>query len=209
LAFSLYPDQTMGVPLLLFLAASFMINPEISEDVGRYKRKPFKPDHLRGHQMELGKRMNSYAPVTVLFTNGIFLTVLVVITVLAGHVASSASDTDALWINVLVSLIGGLCGWIVGTGLAPYSPQELKRFRDISVTASAFLSGYVVSKLDRLLDATLLQNPTDHAIAWERAGLFIAAFLATAITVFINRFYSPPIKMEDEIGGGEEDKKGR
>lgn len=185
-----------------------MINTEASEYVRRYKREPFKPDHLRGHQMELGKRMNSYAPVTVLFTNGIFLAVLVVITILAGHVASGASDTDALWINVLVSLIGGLCGWLVGTGLAPYSPQESQRFHDISVTASAFLSGYVVSKLDRLLDATLLENPADHAVAWERAGLFIAAFLATAITVFINRFYSPPIKREGEIGDKKDDKKG-
>ena len=144
--------------------------------------------------MRLRKLMNSYAPVTVLFTNGFFLAILALVAVLSCHVASAVSSRDAMWVNILVSLLGGLCGWLVGTGLAPYSQAEQQRFKDISVTVSAFLSGYVLSKLDRFLDATMLNNVADHADGWERAVIFVATFMATSITVFINRFYSPPIK---------------
>lgn len=147
-----------------------------------------------GNSMSLGEMMDSDAPVTVIFTNAFFLAILVLIGVLACHVASGELGGEGVWVNVLISLLGGLSGWLIGTGLAPYSTEEQKRFKDISVTASAFLSGYVVSKLDRLLDATMLENAAEHVVAWERAGLFVAAFLATTITVFINRFYSKPIE---------------
>ncbi|HXE21618.1 MAG TPA: hypothetical protein VN617_04705 [Rhodoferax sp.] len=151
--------------------------------------------------IDLAKILNSTAPVTVLFTDFIFLVVLGIITWLILRVASDPSGREAVPINALVSLLGALCGWVVGTGLAPYTAAEGRRFREISVTASAFLSGYIVSKLERLLDAALLQQPAQHAVAWERAGLFLAAFLATVITVFINRFYSPTTKALDVIDG--------
>lgn len=134
--------------------------------------------------------MNSRAPGTVRLTNITFVATVVSIAFIAFHVTSGPADPEAIWINLLISLLGLLSGWLVGTGLAPYDKLDEKRFKKISVTASAFLSGYVVSKLDRLLEATLLQTSSLHPLAWARTGLFSAAFLVTGLTVFINRFYS-------------------
>lgn len=91
--------------------------------------------------------------------------------------------------NWLICILGVLVGWIVGTLASPYSHEEAEQFLTIGQAATAFLSGYVVSKLDRLLEKTLFAEGAIKAEAWLRLCLFIASCLLVAIIVFINRLY--------------------
>jgi hypothetical protein len=55
-----------------------------------------------------------------------------------------------------------------------------------------FVSGYVVSKLDRFLEGSLFENgkPT---VQWVPLGLFAAAFILSTILVFVNRVYTDDV----------------
>lgn len=95
-------------------------------------------------------------------------------------------------VNWLICLIGALGGWIVGTLASPYSSEEAQTFLTIGQAVTAFLSGYVVSKLDRFLERTLYTDGSINTESWLRLCLFIASFLLVAIIVFINRLYFEP-----------------
>jgi len=137
------------------------------------------------------------APGTVVLTNLAFLLILVLIWKLTSRLSSATPGTGAIWSNRMIALIGGLCGWAIGTAFAPYTDEDLKAFRSIGTAASVFFSGYVVSKLDRFLEQALFRKDESGKDSWERMGLFTVTFLLVAITVFINRFYAfksgPPL----------------
>lgn len=143
------------------------------------------------------KNFLGIAPGTVVLTNLAFVLILVLIWKLTSRLSSANPGTGAIWNNRMIALIGGLCGWAIGTVFAPYSDDDLKAFRAIGTAASVFFSGYVVSKLDRFLEQALFRKEEGGKDGWERMGLFTVTFLLVAITVFINRFYafksgSPP-----------------
>lgn len=144
--------------------------------------RKFMDSAYRDLEAFLGK-----APFTVLFTNVAFILLLVLIWKLTSRMTSTGADVREAWINRLIALIGGLCGWAIGTAFAPYSTDDLAAFQHIGSVVSAFVSGYVVSKLDRFLEQMVFQGSPDR---WQKLGLFVASFLLVAITVFINRFYA-------------------
>lgn len=92
--------------------------------------------------------------------------------------------------NFLIVVTGALLGWALGMFFSPFSEKEGASFSTIGQTVSVFVSGYVVSKLDRFLEATLfdaqkLPVPTN----WWRTGLLFASLLLVMLTVFSNRAY--------------------
>jgi len=92
--------------------------------------------------------------------------------------------------NLLICLLGFIIGWILGTLASPYSKSESARFLSLSQVISAFVSGYLISKLDRFLEETLFTKAGEvQNHAWIRAGLFAATLLITTLIVFINRTY--------------------
>jgi hypothetical protein len=105
-------------------------------------------------------------------------------------VAGATDNPQAISANRLVALIGALCGWIIGVAFAPFSESEQTQFLAISSVISAFLSGYVVSKFDRYLEGVLFPVGVETRNSWTRVGLFVAALLLVATTVFINRLYA-------------------
>ena len=66
-------------------------------------------------------------------------------------------DTKTYIINWLVCLLGALIGWILGILASPYDTNESQKFLTIGQSISVFLSGYVISKLDRFFEASLYQ----------------------------------------------------
>ncbi len=58
------------------------------------------------------------------------------------------------WLSLALGLAGG---WAAGILLAPYQSEQL-RFREYVKIASAFITGYGVSKLDRLFELWLDPN---------------------------------------------------
>lgn len=134
--------------------------------------------------------LHTNAPGTVLLTGIVFLIMTALIWSLTSRVAGALDDPQAISANRLVALIGALCGWIIGIAFAPFSSAEHTQFIAISSVISAFLSGYVVSKLDRYLEGVLFPVGVETRNSWARVGLFTVTLLLAATTVFINRLYA-------------------
>lgn len=103
----------------------------------------------------------------------------------------SASDGAPLqqMYNVLLALAGALIGWALGMFFAPFTATEAARFSSIGQTVSAFVSGYVISKLDRFLEATMFHDRVPDTVTWVRFGLFFCSMLLVMLAVFSNRAY--------------------
>ena len=80
---------------------------------------------------------------------------------------------------------------IGNTGIlaTPIAEDDTSHFAKLAQIISAFLSGYMVSKLDRFLERALYSGEQLDTSAWERTGLFVVSFLVMLIVVFINRWY--------------------
>lgn len=98
-----------------------------------------------------------------------------------------------LWelMALLSSALGLAAGWAIGILLAPYQ-SERDRFREYVKVASAFITGYGVSKLDRLFD--LWTDPVRGSLILSQAfayrGLLcITSFLLAAVTTYVSRKY--------------------
>ncbi|MCD2517142.1 hypothetical protein LQ564_12580 [Massilia sp. G4R7] len=93
-------------------------------------------------------------------------------------------------INMLTMVIGGLIGWIAAILATPYSQNEASRLSTLAKAISAFLSGYVLSKFDRVLERTLSGaggGLTQEA--WQLLGFFFGAFLIGFLAIFTTRAY--------------------
>ena len=98
--------------------------------------------------------------------------------------ATSAMITEALFILAIA------IGWIFGTYLSPDTKIEAQNFSQTFKGISIFVSGYLASKLDKVVEALLspaniLQNPE---ISFRSIG-FIAIVLLTTIGVYFLRRY--------------------
>jgi predicted membrane-bound spermidine synthase len=100
-----------------------------------------------------------------------------------------ASERQEVAVNAMLSLLGAVLGWAVGILATPLNPRESARFVTLGQAVAAFLSGYVVSKLDRFLEGMLFPGGAVPALPWQRLGLFALAFLLLLTIVFVNRSY--------------------
>jgi hypothetical protein len=133
---------------------------------------------------------HSTGPGSVLFTAIAFLFFGALLWHLTGVLNGAKEDQASRSANRLIAAIGALCGWIIGIAFAPFSDTEKSHFASIASTVSAFLSGYVVSKVDRFIEGVLFPIGDATRESWTRVGLFTGALLLAAITVFINRLYA-------------------
>lgn len=136
-------------------------------------------------------------PYSVISTNVAAAALAIAIGWLCIQVSDSVQDQV---FNGLLTIFGALVGWALGMFFAPYTKEEESRFSSIAQGISVFVSGYVVSKLDRFLEATMFTstvvagNNVDipSSITWVRIGLFLCAALLVMLTVFTNRAYFRP-----------------
>jgi hypothetical protein len=99
------------------------------------------------------------------------------------------NNPRAFTLNILVCLLGAALGWGAGILATPIAEDDTTHFAKLAQIISAFLSGYLVSKLDRFLERALYSGEQLIPSAWERTGLFVVSFLVMLIVVFINRWY--------------------
>ncbi|MBB1634998.1 hypothetical protein [Cupriavidus sp. UME77] len=126
---------------------------------------------------------------TVAFTN-LFAAVFIFWLVrVARHIASSE---QARAVNYLLMLLGALLGWGGAMLFSPYGESDKGTFDHIGKLASVFLSGYLVSKIDRFIEATSFVDKAPVTETWIRAGLFTATALLALIFVVTNRMYFRP-----------------
>jgi hypothetical protein len=124
---------------------------------------------------------------TALFSTLVLIVLLCSLLAVAHLIAQS---DQCRILNYFVILLGALCGWVLGIFCSPYSETEAKNFVSIGQAISAFVSGYVLSKFDRFLEASLFVDtkiPQYHT--WVRLGLFAAAAGIFALLIFSNRAY--------------------
>jgi uncharacterized membrane protein len=96
-------------------------------------------------------------------------------------------ETSFIWLSVF---LGVSLGWFLGILATPYNLSEQKRLSDINKVAYGFLTGYLISKIDAVLNALM---STEDLLRKERLWVFVVvlviALLATFITTYVNRSY--------------------
>jgi hypothetical protein len=136
--------------------------------------------------MERLKRVFGEHPWAVISADLLVAAFLVVLSFLAWRIGSTDSDRTA---NFLVVALGVAVGWAVGFLAAPVAKPDPERFAAFGKILSAFLTGYVVSKLGRFMEAAFFTDDGLSSRAWERLALIITSSIAMALVVYANRTY--------------------
>ena len=80
-----------------------------------------------------------------------------------------------------------------GIGTSPIDSKDARRLQFVGKTVGAFLSGYLLAKIDPFLaEQVKLATETPSRVNWIRVGLCAASGLLGAVVVFVNRSYSTP-----------------
>ncbi|NJO15970.1 MAG: hypothetical protein HC877_09515 [Thioploca sp.] len=98
------------------------------------------------------------------------------------------ADDQAYLFNWLIILLGFVIGWGIGTLLSPFNPDEKENFSGMVKAISAFISGYILAKMDKFFEVIPSRDFFQESTL-ERIILFLVAFFLSMIIVFINRTY--------------------
>lgn len=126
---------------------------------------------------------------TVTITNVIVIPLSIILVYLAVKLAASEEKEKpvAAAINCLMVFLGGMVGWALAMFWIPYDDTEKSAFAQVGATVSAFVSGYAISKFDKLLEATLFDGAKPVRATIIRIALFISAVLLAAVVLVTNR----------------------
>ena len=80
-----------------------------------------------------------------------------------------SKNKDKFSLNLFVSLLGGVMGWISGVINSPVTNNEQLVFSQLGAAIATFLSGYVVAKVDRFLEQVLFDNGSINKKSWISA----------------------------------------
>ena len=97
---------------------------------------------------------------------------------------------ERVWLNLLISLLGGLIGWVFGNAASPVSEGEKETFNELGKVVATFFSGYLVSKLDRFIEGVLFRSNQIDENSWISVCFFSSALILASVTVFLNRTYA-------------------
>ena len=92
-------------------------------------------------------------------------------------------------INVLFLFCGGLIGWILGILITPISDTEKSRFSEFGKAITAFLTGFLLSKVERIFELTIRDKSDVSDVFIGRSLLLVVAFALGILLTFIWRSY--------------------
>jgi hypothetical protein len=98
------------------------------------------------------------------------------------------------WYSALACVPGALLGWIMGVLFSPYEDEKLL-FAGYAKTAAAFVTGFLVSKLDRVFELfvaskTGSDGPLILAVAvWRPLVFALSSLMLVLIYTFTCRHY--------------------
>ena len=105
-------------------------------------------------------------------------------------IAPSMSDA---YVNAALIIACSSVGWCAGMMLSPDSRLEEKTFTGIWKGVSLFVSGYLVSKIDPLVEALLKIDTIKHVtvpLVSYRLLAAVATIVLTAILTYVVRVYA-------------------
>ena len=85
----------------------------------------------------------------------------------------------------------------MGMFFSPLDEQDAQRLQFVGKTVGAFISGYLLGKIDPFLAQQVKRAmEAPEGVPWIRVGLFVASGLLGAVVVFVNRAYSSPTQTQ-------------
>jgi hypothetical protein len=125
--------------------------------------------------------------------NGILLTAIIisvvvsiVLLILCFKMVATPQDG---YLNLAIILASICVGWLLGTFISPESNTEETRFSAYGKAVSAFVSGYLISKLDKVVEMILSPGTLAVPIASFRLAGSIAALISALLVTYIIRAY--------------------
>ena len=92
--------------------------------------------------------------------------------------------------SFLVGLAGMAVGHVLGFFASPYNQGEKTAFSEYGKAIAAFVTGFLLSKLDRLLEVVVdPENLKPNSIYGARALIFIIAMATATITTYVFRMH--------------------
>lgn len=107
-------------------------------------------------------------------------------------VAFKMPPYDEWWLNMLLCLFGGIVGWSLGVLLSPMTKDEESKFTNYGRAVSAFVSGFLVAKLDLLLNSIPPDVHLASIVMVGRGLLFGTALFVGFQFTFVVRWRSRP-----------------
>ncbi|HEV3100503.1 MAG TPA: hypothetical protein VGY75_12385 [Candidatus Udaeobacter sp.] len=93
------------------------------------------------------------------------------------------------YLNLAIVLASVSLGCLLGTFISPESGSEQSRFSVYGKAVSAFVSGYLVSKLDKVVEMILSPQTLAVPIASFRLAASISAVISALLVTYIVRAY--------------------
>jgi hypothetical protein len=98
-------------------------------------------------------------------------------------------DFKASSLNILIVVLGLALGWLLGILLSPYSDTEEKKFTEYAKAFGIFASGYLVGKIDKVIEALFQPDFILDSVHGFRVMSFIAALIISLVFTFVFRRY--------------------
>jgi D-alanyl-lipoteichoic acid acyltransferase DltB (MBOAT superfamily) len=98
-------------------------------------------------------------------------------------------DKIGLTLNLSTLVLGITLGWLAGFIVTPYTKQEEKQFLTYSKAISVFVSGYLVAKINDVVERMLSPDHLFQTIVVFRGMVFVSAFIVALLITFIYRKY--------------------
>lgn len=101
------------------------------------------------------------------------------------------TDKTGISFSLLIVVLGLAIGWLLGIVVSPYTKEEKESFTEYAKALGLFVSGYLVGKIDKAVEAIF--NPTfliDNPANGFRLMAFVAAVIVAVVITFVFRMYA-------------------
>ena len=98
-------------------------------------------------------------------------------------------DRRAWAFNGGVLVLGVSAGWLMGIVASPYDASEQKQFFTFGKALSVFASGYLIGKVDKLMERVLSPDFLLSPVVAFHVMIFLSAFLIAFVATFVARRY--------------------
>jgi hypothetical protein len=98
-------------------------------------------------------------------------------------------DSRECFLDICLLNLGVACGWLLGIYVSPDTQAEAERFTRLGTAVGSFLTGYVLSKSDKLLEWVFVPGHWSYDVAFRfilwLSGLLIAGLASYTLREYI------------------------